>query len=237
MADGRKSQHNCSVLKIFYSLTLIALMLLVANAGWVFYEAHDHAEATKLFERLQELRSRSQILRQGLLQSKTEAVTVLESEKAVCVRQLTAILRRSSIHFLYIVVTSLVCTLVSSVTITYFIGTSRWAREVVEAYELETELAIRSLRFKRCSFLWALLGICTVLVMATVAGAANSAVRLVAAADWQLHYQVVAALGLAVIAFSFHRQARYLSANYQLIQDIVMEVKKIRVERGLQMTE
>lgn len=225
------------MLKIFYSLTLIALLLLVANAGWVFYEVRDHAEATKLFERLQELRGRSQLLRQGLMNSQTEAVTALESEKVVCVQQLTVILRRSSIHFLYLVVTSLVCTLVSSVTITYFIGTSRWAQEVVEAYELETELAIRSLRLKRCSFPWALLGICAALVLATFAGAANPAVRLLAAADWHVHYQVVAALGVVVIAFSFHRQARYLSANYQLIQDIVMEVKKIRVERGLQTSE
>ncbi|MBI82444.1 MAG: hypothetical protein CMJ81_04545 [Planctomycetaceae bacterium] len=225
------------MLKIFYSLSLIALLLLVANAGWAFYEAHDHAEATKLFERLQELRSRSQILRQGLGHSQTEAATTLENERAVCVQQLAVILRRSSIHFLYIVVTSLVCTLVSSVTITYFVGTSRWAREVVEAYGLETEFAIRGSRFKRCSFSWALLGICAVLVLATFAGAANSAVRLVEAADWQLHYQVVASLGVAVIAFSFHRQARYLSANYQLIQEIVMEVKRIRVEHGLQTSE
>jgi hypothetical protein len=48
---------------------------------------------------------------------------------------------------------------------------------------------------------------------------------------------VVASLGVAVIAFSFHRQARYLSANYQLIQEIVMEVKRIRVEHGLQTSE
>ncbi|GEM_PF-2132608 len=237
--DGGRARthHNCSVLKIFYSLTLIALLLLVANAGWVFYEARDHAEATKLFERLQELHGRSQLLQQRLTQSETEVFTALESEKAVCVQQLTAILRRSSMHFLYLVVTSLVCTLVSSVTITYFIGTSRWAREVVEAYELETELALRSLRLKRCSFPWALLGICTALVLATLAGAANPAVRLLAAADWQSYYQVAAAVGLAVIAFSFHRQARYLSANYQLIQEIVTEVKKIRVERGLQTSE
>lgn len=39
------------------------------------------------------------------------------------------------------IATGLLALFVNSVSVTYFIGTSRWCKEVVDTYELETELA------------------------------------------------------------------------------------------------
>ena len=120
----------------------------------------------------------------------------------------------------------------SSVSVTYFIGTSRWCKEVVEAYGLDEELAAQSLRLKRQSFPWSFVAICTILVLASFAGAANPSVRLQEAAAWFIPYRVMAVVGTVLVAVSFWKQSGYLEDNYQVIQQIVAKVKEIRDQHG-----
>src|SRR5687767_3656973 len=63
---------------------------------------------------------------------------------------------RMTIHMLLGAGGALMAILVNSITITYFIGTSRWCKEVCETYRLPGELAERSTRLKRSTFPWAL---------------------------------------------------------------------------------
>ena len=221
---------------IFRSLALIALLLLAGNIGWVFYDSGEDVRAADLIRSLKDIRGRSQVLHREQRTHHIDGLRSLEQQEADDVEQLKAILRRSSIHFLFIVATSLLCILISSVTITYFIGTSRWCREVAETYELEADLVGRSLQLKRHSFLWSFLAIGVVIVLAAFAGAANPGVRLEAAAEWGSLYQFTAVLSGILVAVSFHKQAGYLAANYDLIREIVAEVQEIRAARGLHAT-
>ena len=78
-----------------------------------------------------------------------------------------------TLHMLLGQAAALVAVLVNSITITYFIGTSRWCKEVCETYRLPAELAERSTRLKRSTFPWALAGILAVIVIVGLGAAAD----------------------------------------------------------------
>ena len=67
-----------------------------------------------------------------------------------------AILRWGTVHRLSGILAALVVVLVNSMSVTYFIGTGRWCREVVETYHLADALILRSKAIKRSSFPFAL---------------------------------------------------------------------------------
>ena len=52
---------------------------------------------------------------------------------------------------------ALVVVFVNSIVVTYFIGTSRWCKEVVETYSLDRGLLRRSVILKRRTFPWAVM--------------------------------------------------------------------------------
>ncbi len=68
-------------------------------------------------------------------------------------------LRSAMVHRLLGMGAALAVVLVDSIVITYFIGTSRWCKEVVETYQLDEGLISRSVGLKRKSFPWSLLSI------------------------------------------------------------------------------
>lgn len=129
---------------------------------------------------------------------------------------------------------ALVAVLVSSITITYFIGTSRWCKEVAETYRLPDELAYRSTLLKRKTFPWAMLSILTVILLVGLGAAADprGANREYSASLVTPHY-LGAMLGVVVIGYSFWIQAQRISANYAIIDEILDNVRRIRAERGL----
>ncbi len=63
-------------------------------------------------------------------------------------------LRWASVHRLLGVAAALVVVLVNSIVVTYFIGTSRWCKEVVETYGLDAQFIRRSVALKRRTFPW-----------------------------------------------------------------------------------
>jgi uncharacterized protein (UPF0333 family) len=156
----------------------------------------------------------------------------------------------------------LVVVLVNSIVVTYFIGTSRWCKEVVETYSLDRELIGRSTRLKRRTFPYALLSMLVVVAVIALGGAAdpggavqvNARVeRLQAAARnntddthrsieaqeldgaiWgNLHF-AGATLGLCFIAYAFFIEWHHIAENHQVIEEVMAEVKRVRVERGLE---
>ena len=78
-----------------------------------------------------------------------------------------------TIHMLLGAGGALVAILVNSITVTYFIGTSRWCKEVCETYRLPPQLAQQSTRLKRSTFPWAVLGILSVIAVVALGAAAD----------------------------------------------------------------
>ena len=86
-----------------------------------------------------------------------------------------AVLRWGTVHRLSGVLAALMVVLVNSMAVTYFIGTGRWCREVVESYGLDGSSSERSRRLKRSAFPFALLGMLAVVTVVALGGAADPA--------------------------------------------------------------
>jgi len=152
-----------------------------------------------------------------------------------------------TLHFYLGVASSLLTILVCSISVTYFIGTGRWCREVVETYRLSPEFVRRSDSLKRRTFPYALLGIFTVIVLVALGGLSDPSIpwrrAFESEKDWfnstfppasmvNVHY-IASMVGLVVLAFAFWMQARRIFANYSIIDEILGEVRRIRSERGI----
>lgn len=150
--------------------------------------------------------------------------------------------QRLTLHFYLGVAACILVILVNSVTVTYFVGTSRWCKEVGETYDLSPELQMRSTVIKRRTFPWAVFGMLTMVGLAMLGGLSDPSIPLnqsqpaQSAAMVQWHY-LAAMAALAFIALTFTVQALRMSENYQAIQDILAEVHRIRVAKGLPVKE
>ena len=150
--------------------------------------------------------------------------------------------RLATVHRLSGIAAGLCVLLVDSVVVTYFIGTSRWTKEVSETYRLNDSFARRSNALKRKTFPWAVFGMLTVVVITALGGAADPAssfsvtpLQNVAGANvsWADVHLIGALVGLALIGYGFYRMAVNIAANLTIINEVMAEVKRIRTERGL----
>ncbi len=147
--------------------------------------------------------------------------------------RLRSVQERARLHILFGVLTALVTVLVNSLCVTYFIGTGRWCREVAETYQLSAEFDKRSSRLKRQTFPWSILGIATILAMAALGAAADPGTLRDSTATWVLPHLVAACAGTIVIGLAFWYQFLGIEKNFVLIADIMEEVRRVRVARGL----
>jgi hypothetical protein len=148
--------------------------------------------------------------------------------------------RLATMHRLTGIAAGLSVLLVESVVITYFVGTSRWTKEVAETYRLEPSFVQRSTRLKRRTFPIAVCGMLVVVGITALGGAADPGSQLsrrmisglgdISWADIHLGFAV---LGIAAIVVGFYWQAQHVASNQRIIQDVLAEVKRIRTERGL----
>jgi hypothetical protein len=143
-------------------------------------------------------------------------------------------LRWAMVHRLLGMGAALAVVLVDSIVVTYFIGTSRWCKEVVETYRLEEEFVRRSVMLKRRTFPWALLSMLTVVVVGALGAAADPMSGRPGTENWVNVHLLGAFAGLAFIAVSFFFQAQNIAAHHAVINDIVAQVRRIRIERGLE---
>ena len=148
--------------------------------------------------------------------------------------------RLATMHRLTGIAAGLSVLLVESVVITYFVGTSRWTKEVAETYRLEPSFVQRSTQLKRRTFPIAVCGMLIVVGITALGGAADPGSQLsrklisgLGDVSWADIHLGFALLGIAAIVVGFFWQARHVAANQQIIQDVLAEVKRIRVERGL----
>lgn len=162
------------------------------------------------------------------------AIGDLQSAHELGPEALREVLDRASMHRLAGLGAALVVILVNSIAVTYFVGTSRWCKEVVEMYQLDPALLARSQALKRRAFPWAVSSMLAVVALAALGAAADPGTGLPRTADWVLPHFLAALAGMAYVCLAFFVQAGNIRAHNGVIGEIVAEVRRIRIERGLE---
>jgi hypothetical protein len=157
-----------------------------------------------------------------------------------------ATLNLATVHRLTGVAAALGVVFVESVVVTYFIGTSRWCREVVETYDFDPEIVRNSNRLKRRTFPWALGGMLAVVGMVGIialGGAADPATgRLdaqtgqLSTAAWVPWHLAGALCGIALVAWTYVVAWNNVFTQHTIIQNLVRRVALVREKRGLEDT-
>ena len=138
------------------------------------------------------------------------------------------------VHRMFGIASALVVVLVNSIAVTYFVGTSRWCREVVETYSLDMELVRRSAALKRRAFPWAVAAMLVVVCISALGAAADPAIRHPWTVNWVYPHLFGALAGLSFITWSFWQEWLRICEHHAVITDILHEVKRIRQEQGLE---
>lgn len=215
--------------RIFLGLAVVAMLLLGVNV-LVGLSGGDYNAAAHAFyeagERTQQLRASDAPL------AEIEAAQAKQEQLLLEAKRLQPGMTR---HMLLGIGSALVTLLVCSVSITYFVGTSRWFKEVVDTYRLDANFVAASLRIKQRSFRWSVLGALAILLTVGL-GAASEPTWANAQKSESfvvLHYGVsLGAVGLLMV--SFYMQGLSLSENGKLIETVMGEVRRIRAQRGMQ---
>ena len=151
--------------------------------------------------------------------------------------------RSGTVHRLSGIATGLIVVLVDSVVVTYFVGTSRWTKEVVDTYQLDRQFIARSNRLKRMTFPVAVASMLIAVGIVALGGAADPGAIMPSPAEalhvplgtvtWGNIHFAGAGLGIAAICAGFYVCWNNIVANHAVIGDVLEEVKRIRAERGL----
>ena len=146
--------------------------------------------------------------------------------------------RWATVHRLSGIAAALVVVLVNSIAMTYFIGTSRWCKEVVSTYPLDAALAVRSAKLKRRAFPIALSSMLVIVGVVALGGAADPAAAFSlpppGGITWALLHRFGSMAGLLFVGWSFLLQRGYIEANGEIIDRIVDDVRNVRKSRGLE---
>jgi hypothetical protein len=143
------------------------------------------------------------------------------------------VLRWGTVHRLSGVLSALLVVLVNSMAVTYFIGTGRWCREVVETYALDPAYIERSRRLKRAAFPFALLGMLGVVAIVALGGAADPASGRPGTQAWVTPHLIGGITLVAAIAWCFQAQLPNMRRQHELIEAVLGEVRAVRKARGL----
>ncbi len=146
---------------------------------------------------------------------------------------LAKLMNLKRIHMLLGVASALVVVLVNSIVVTYFVGTGRWCKEVVETYSLDRELIRRSVTIKRRTFPWAVMAMLSIVGVSALGAAADPGRMQPGTENWVLPHLVGALAGIAFIAWAYFIEAKRIREQQEVISHVLSEVKRIREERGL----
>ncbi|MBS0211025.1 MAG: hypothetical protein JSS27_18935 [Planctomycetes bacterium] len=145
--------------------------------------------------------------------------------------------RFMSIHRLAGIGGGVIILLVNSIVVTYFIGTSRWIKEVCDTYRLADDFSDRSTRLKRQTFPASLVSMLTILGIATLGGIADpmASVRLAPpeGISWGTLHLLAVCFGVLLMGYCYVVQRRNILTNQAIITAVVDEVQQVRVARGL----
>ncbi len=214
--------------RIFSVLAVCAVLLLAANfvvGLWVgdFNAAASEKRAAQA--RVMDVDRANKLAR---LRTSPE-YEAARSELAAADERLQTPRGRMTLHLLLGAGGALMAILVNSITITYFVGTSRWCKEVCETYRLPAELVQRSTRLKRSTFPWAVTGVLAVILVVGLGAAADpSGANFSRSIHFVTPHYIAATLMLLVVAASYWVQINRIAANHAVIEEILAEVKRMR---------
>jgi MFS family permease len=219
------------VSRIFASLAFFSLIMLSIAMIMGFY-----LDLNAPVVRLRELSDRRDELKM--------ASTVAENHTAELERVRTMLeesrsnfsdeRKRGARHMLVGIAAALIVVLVCSISITYFIGTNRWCREVVETYGLNADLLRESQNLKRRAFSWAVLGISIAMVITALGAAADPGTGIAHTAEWVTPHLVAALAGICLIGYCFYSLWGAIIKHHFVIQRIMGQVHDLRLVRELE---
>ena len=160
-------------------------------------------------------------------------VEQLRSEATEVYRQLEPPREKSRIHMVLGIMAGLVAVLVNCISVTYFIGTSRWCKEVVDTYQLPVDLVKTSTKLKRQCFPWSLSGILVVMLIVGLGAASDPGTLRTTTPQWVKPHLFAALFGITWIAISLMVQVIKIRDNTEVVDKILTLVHQIRLERGL----
>lgn len=225
------------MVRIFSGLAVLAWFALVVNFFLGLWIGDFNASAQQYRDAYQKNREVELNRKASAAERETSRAELNAANEAI--RQPR---QRMTLHFYVGVASSLLVVLVNSVTVTYFVGTSKWCKEVGETYDLKPELPARSTIIKRRTFPWAVAGMLAIVGLVVLGGLSDPSIPMNQAhpgrSGQMVQWHYLAAMGvLAFIALTFSVQAMRIYENSQVIQDILAEVRKIRVAKGLPVNE
>lgn len=141
--------------------------------------------------------------------------------------------RRFAIHFQLGLASSLAVVLINSLSVTYLIGTSRWVKEVCEAYGLDDGFHEQSSQLKRKTFPWSIMGVLSILAIVALGAAADPGTLRATTGQWVKPHLVIAVMGTCLIVYAIFVQGVNLQRNADIINRVVDEVRRERQRRGL----
>ena len=150
----------------------------------------------------------------------------------------TAVQSRVAVHFLTGVAALVLAIMVHALVITYFMGTGRWLEETCAAYHLGAAWQVTSQSLK-----WRLYpALVGSLVLLIATGALGGAADPASAVGFQgigplsaaLVHRYAAIVALVVNAAVNGLEYQVLRRNGILVNDVLAQVRRIRVERGLE---
>lgn len=142
-------------------------------------------------------------------------------------------LHLTTVHRLTGLAAALAVVFVQCIVVTYFIGTGRWCKEVVETYQLDPALIRESTLLKRRAFPWAVLAMLAVVGVAALGAAADPATGRAGTQSWADVHLFAALGGMAFIGWTYYLAWNYVAANQRVIQRVLQQVAKVRDQRGL----
>lgn len=151
-------------------------------------------------------------------------------------------LQWATFHRLTGISAALAVVFVESVAVTYFVGTSRWCKEVVETYGFARDPIAASNRLKRKTFFWAVLGMLAAVGIAALGGASDpGTLRPHATPEtykaWADYHLIGAISGIVFIVWTYLLAWSNIVANQAIIAGLVEEVGVVRRQRGLDTDE
>lgn len=144
-----------------------------------------------------------------------------------------ATLNWRSVHMLTGTSAALAVVFVLSIAVTYFVGTSRWCKEVTETYHFDLGPLRRSTQLKRQTFPWCVVGMLTVVAVGALGAASDPGTGRQNTADMADVHLGGALAGMAIVCWTYYRVWQNIFANQGVIHEIIAQVGKIRRERGL----
>lgn len=209
--------------RIFLALAVFAVLLLVTNLI-VGHTLGDLGQSSRQYEAARQIAHDAE----GSSTATNQEFITARAEKDRALAALGQMRSHFQPHIWLGIVAALVTILVNCISVTYFIGTSRWCREVVDAYNLDPALAQQSRSLKRRSFPFAFLGMITTLGIISLGAASDPGASLASPAAWVMPHFLMAWIGTLIISAAFYFQMIAIGENYRVINRILDEANRIR---------